>query len=98
MDEFDAGSAPHCAEARAVWMHRLRNAVNNAGVGVTLGRRMLDRGDVEGASEILGHAEVAWAECRELLREPGGPPMRDEPLARPPVEAWTQPTAAPPHR
>ena len=66
MDDH-ATRRPPALDARAKWLHELRNAMNTIGVTVSLGRRMLERGDGESAAQVLAHTEEAWADCRALL-------------------------------
>ncbi|MGY4514456.1 hypothetical protein ACVWWW_000024 [Lysobacter sp. HA18] len=54
-------------DARVQWLHELRNAMNALGVTVSLGRRLLERGDSDSAMDMLERTEDAWADCRALL-------------------------------
>lgn len=58
-------------DPRAKWLHDLRNAVNMAGVTVSMGQGFLAKGDRLGASEMFVEAADAVGRCRALLAEAG---------------------------
>lgn len=56
-------------EPRAKWLHDLRNAVNMAGVTVSMGQRFLADDDHDGALGMFAEAADAVGRCRALLVE-----------------------------
>lgn len=71
MDDPGRGPLDHCPQARAQWVHDLRNSMSVAGASATLARRMLAQGNHDGALEMLARCENAWNECRALLASAG---------------------------
>lgn len=55
------------AEAHAQWVHALRNAANTAGVTLAMARRLLLRGDADGALDMIERCQDAWNQGRQLL-------------------------------
>lgn len=100
MDEHRREDVGHCAQARAEWVHELRNAVNAAGVTVALARRLAEKGDAGGSLEMLQMAEHAWGRCRDLLLVAGQATTMgsDDGFVRRPSEDDPARSAPPRHR
>lgn len=86
------------AQARADWVHALRNAANAAGVTLTLTRRLIERGDSAAALDMLDRCEAAWARTRELLADAARTtaPLAEPAPATPPREDARAPASPPP--
>ena len=61
----DVGSS---VDARAQWVHSLRNSANTAGVTLAMARRLLEHGDTAGARDMLDRCDAAWSQMRDLLQ------------------------------
>ncbi len=94
--EVDLGSS---ADARAQWVHALRNSANTAGVTLAMARRLLERGDTAGTLDMLARCDAAWAASRDLLDD-ADRATAFYPAARPlmPREDARSPASPPPRR
>jgi hypothetical protein len=54
-------------EARAAWVHELRNAFNRIGLHSALAQRLVEKDHPEYALTELADCRRAWNEARELL-------------------------------
>lgn len=61
----------HDSEARAKWVHDLRNALNVLGVGTRLAQRMIEKGQTDDAVIVLADSMRAWTQCNALLDHAG---------------------------
>ncbi|GHA80487.1 hypothetical protein [Cognatilysobacter bugurensis] len=67
IDDDMLGALAHDPDARAKWVHDLRNALNVMGVGARLAQRMIEKGQPDDAAAVLADSMRAWTQCNALL-------------------------------
>jgi hypothetical protein len=71
MDDAVTETLSHDPDARAQWVHDLRNALNVLGVGTRLAQRMIEKGQTDDAVTVLADSMRAWTQCNALLDHAG---------------------------
>jgi hypothetical protein len=71
MDDALIEALAHDPDARARWVHDLRNALNVLGVGTRLAQRMIEKGQTDDAKIVLADSMRAWSQCNALLDHAG---------------------------
>lgn len=71
MDDAVIDALAHDPDARARWVHDLRNALNVLGVGTRLAQRMVEKGQTDDAVIVLADSMRAWTQCNALLEHAG---------------------------